>query len=184
MRKIADNMPQSDADKLVLFNLMPWPREEVINTTVRLRGSQFNLRDGRGQPVPYFIRHAREIDPGLIDRQIVHYGNYDPFMEFDIQISQIVPSMGYRTLYIEANQPGNVVTPKVKQREYWKMLSGKLHSMRMVHFVWLIKIVACAMTGCFKLKKVPMMGMNMIIRQQRRVGHYLSECETAIRYYS
>ncbi|MBK1757995.1 MAG: alpha-mannosidase, partial [Escherichia coli] len=28
MRKIADNMPQSDADKLVLFNLMPWPREE------------------------------------------------------------------------------------------------------------------------------------------------------------
>lgn len=69
MRKIADNMPQSDADKLVLFNLMPRPREEVINTTVRLRGSQFNLRDGRGQPVPYFIRHAREIDPGLIDRQ-------------------------------------------------------------------------------------------------------------------
>ena len=68
MRKIADNMPQSDADKLVLFNLMPWPREEVINTTVRLRGSQFNLRDGRGQPVPYFIRHAREIDPGLIER--------------------------------------------------------------------------------------------------------------------
>ncbi|MEK5745043.1 hypothetical protein VXE41_19465, partial [Acinetobacter variabilis] len=66
MRKIADNMPQSDADKLVLFNLMPWPREEVIITTVRLRGSQFNLRDGRGQPVPYFIRHAREIDPGLI----------------------------------------------------------------------------------------------------------------------
>ena len=25
-------------------------------------------------------------------------------MEFDIQINQIVPSMGYRTLYIEANQ--------------------------------------------------------------------------------
>ncbi|EEV9227976.1 alpha-mannosidase [Escherichia coli] len=50
MRKIADNMPQSDADKLVLFNLMPWPREEVINTTVRLRASQFNLRDDRGQP--------------------------------------------------------------------------------------------------------------------------------------
>lgn len=61
MRKIADNMPQSDADKLVLFNLMPG-RVKVINTTVRLRASQFNLRDDRGQPVPYFIRHAREID--------------------------------------------------------------------------------------------------------------------------
>ncbi len=73
MRKIADNMPQSDADKLVLFNLMPWPREEVINTTVRLRASQANLRDDRGQPVPYFIRHAREINPGLINRQIVDF---------------------------------------------------------------------------------------------------------------
>ncbi len=37
------------------------PREEVIDTTVRLRASQFNLRDDRGQPVRYFIRHAREI---------------------------------------------------------------------------------------------------------------------------
>ncbi len=137
MRKIADNMPQSDADKLVLFNLMPWPREEVINTTVRLRGSQFNLRDGRGQPVPYFIRHAREIDPGLIDRQIVHYGNYDPFMEFDIQISQIVPSMGYRTLYIEANQPGNVVTPKSKtegilENAFWQIALNEDGSLRLV----------------------------------------------------
>ncbi|HFT5620174.1 TPA: alpha-mannosidase [Escherichia coli] len=126
MRKIADNMPQSDADKLVLFNLMPWPREEVINTTVRLRASQFNLRDDRGQPVPYFIRHAREIDPGLIDRQIVHYGNYDPFMEFDIQINQIVPSMGYRTLYIEANQPGNVIAAKsdaegILENAFWQI---------------------------------------------------------------
>ncbi len=131
------NMPQSDADKLVLFNLMPWPREEVINTTVRLRGSQFNLRDGRGQPVPYFIRHAREIDPGLIDRQIVHYGNYDPFMEFDIQISQIVPSMGYRTLYIEANQPGNVVTPKSKtegilENAFWQIALNEDGSLRLV----------------------------------------------------
>ena len=137
MRKIADNMPQSDADKLVLFNLMPWPREEVINTTVRLRGSQFNLRDGRGQPVPYFIRHAREIDPGLIDRQIVHYGNYDPFMEFDIQISQIVPSMGYRTLYIEANQLGNVVTPKSKtegilENAFWQIALNEDGSLRLV----------------------------------------------------
>ncbi len=30
MRKIADNMPQSDADKLVLFNLMPWPRKKLL----------------------------------------------------------------------------------------------------------------------------------------------------------
>ena len=111
MRKIVDNMPQSDADKLVMFNLMPWPREEVINTTVRLRASQFRLRDDKGNDIPYFIRSARELDPGLIDRQIVHYGNYEPFMEFDIQVSQILPSMGYRTLFIEPHLAGNVLAP-------------------------------------------------------------------------
>ncbi|MGS2873966.1 mannosylglycerate hydrolase [Enterobacter huaxiensis] len=111
MRKIVDNMPQSDADKLVMFNLMPWPREEVINTTVRLRASQFRLRDDKGNDIPYFIRRARELDPGLIDRQIVHYGNYEPFMEFDIQVSQILPSMGYRTLLIEPHVAGNVLAP-------------------------------------------------------------------------
>ncbi|UNC51065.1 mannosylglycerate hydrolase [Enterobacter huaxiensis] len=111
MRKIVDNMPQSDADKLVMFNLMPWPREEVINTTVCLRASQFRLRDDKGNDIPYFIRSARELDPGLIDRQIVHYGNYEPFMEFDIQVSQILPSMGYRTLFIEPHLAGNVLAP-------------------------------------------------------------------------
>lgn len=111
LRKITDNMAQSDEDKLVMFNLMPWPREEVINTTLRLRGSQFRLLDGKGNEIPYFIRSRREIDPGLIDRQIVHYGNYEPFMEFDIQLSQILPSMGYRTLYIEPHVAGCQAAP-------------------------------------------------------------------------
>jgi len=111
MRKIVDNMPESDADKLVMFNLMPWPREEVINTTLRLRASRFRLVDDKGNEIPYFIRGARELDPGLIDRQIVHYGNYEPFMAFDIQVSQILPSMGYRTLFIEPHVAGNVLAP-------------------------------------------------------------------------
>lgn len=111
LRKITDNMAQSDEDKLVMFNLMPWPREEVINTTLRLRGSQFRLLDGKGNEIPYFIRSRREIDPGLIDRQIVHYGNYEPFMEFDIQLSQILPSMGYRTLYTEPHVAGCQAAP-------------------------------------------------------------------------
>ena len=100
MRKIVDNMAQSDGDKLTLFNLMPWPRDEVVNTTIRLRASQFCLLDGEGQQVPYFIRDKREIDPGLVDRQIVHYGNYEPFMEYDIQLRQVLPSMGWLTLQV------------------------------------------------------------------------------------
>ncbi|POT58114.1 alpha-mannosidase [Citrobacter amalonaticus] len=126
LRKVVDNMPHSDSDKLVLFNLMPWPREEVINTTIRLRASQFCLRDDRGHSIPFCIREAREIDPGLIDRQIVHYGNYEPFMEFDIQLHQIVPSMGYRTLYIEPGEAGEripVNTSPSRQLEnaFWQI---------------------------------------------------------------
>ncbi|XPE46615.1 hypothetical protein ACNKHO_03740 [Shigella flexneri] len=61
LRKIVDNMPQSAQDKLVMFNPMPWPREEVINTTIRLRAGQF--RSWRiGASIPYFIRKAREMD--------------------------------------------------------------------------------------------------------------------------
>ena len=126
MRKIVDNMPQSDADKLVMFNLMPWPREEVMNTTIRLRASQFRLLDDKGNVIPYFIRSARELDPGLIDRQIVHYGNYEPFMEFDIQLSQILPSMGYRTMFIEPNVAGKVLsagenTESLLENAFWQI---------------------------------------------------------------
>lgn len=136
MRKIADNMPQSDADKLVLFNLMPWPREEVINTTVRLRASQFNLRDDRGQPVPYFIRHAREIDPGLIDRQIVHYGNYDPPLWSLICRSTRLSLLWAIARFISEESAWQRNCGKVTLKGYWKMLSGKLRSMRMVLCNW------------------------------------------------
>jgi mannosylglycerate hydrolase len=56
------------------------------------------------------------IDPGKIDRQIVHYGNYDPFIEYDIQIRRAVPAMGYTTLHIEANAKGNNIV--AEQKDY------------------------------------------------------------------
>ena len=97
-----------------------------MNTTIRLRASQFRLLDDKGNEIPYFIRSARELDPGLIDRQIVHYGNYEPFMEFDIQLSQILPSMGYRTLFIEPNVAGKVVSPVINtesllENAFWQI---------------------------------------------------------------
>ncbi|WP_127959234.1 mannosylglycerate hydrolase [Serratia microhaemolytica] len=134
LRKIVDNMPvqhsnNSDqaADKLALFNLLPYEREEVINTTIRARTSQFALTDQQGQPVAYFIRSKREIDPGLVDRQIVHYGNYDPFMEYDIQLLQHLPAMGYSTLHIHANQPGLLSPPAAQspdllENQYYRIV--------------------------------------------------------------
>jgi len=110
MRKIVDNMAQSEGDKLTLFNLMPWPRDEVVNTTLRLRASRFRLVDSDGQEVAYFIRASREIDPGLVDRQIVHYGNYEPFMEYDIQLRQVLPAMGWLTLHVLPGEEGQQVS--------------------------------------------------------------------------
>ncbi|CCJ91669.1 Alpha-mannosidase [Cronobacter turicensis 564] len=106
MRKIVDSMLACDGDKLTLFNLMPCPRHEVINTTVRLRGQRFALWDEQGAPVAYFIRAARALDPGLVDRQLVHYGHDEPFMEYDIQLVQPLPAMGYATLRLEPGVAG------------------------------------------------------------------------------
>ncbi|WP_310607228.1 mannosylglycerate hydrolase [Buttiauxella brennerae] len=135
MRKIVDNMPATAADKLTFFNMMPYPREEVINTTIRIRASQFSLKDEQGNEVEYFIRKAREIDPGLVDRQIVHYGNYEPFMEYDIQLNQVLPAMGYCTLFVEGQKPGQQRTvPQASEtlleNNFWRInvnQNGTLH---------------------------------------------------------
>ncbi len=55
-----------------------------------------------------------KIDPGKIDRQIVHYGNYDPFMEFDIQIKVKVPAMGFTTFHVQANEKGALTAAQQK----------------------------------------------------------------------
>nr|WP_319554349.1 mannosylglycerate hydrolase [uncultured Vibrio sp.] len=116
-RKIVDHMPTREGcDKLVLFNLSPYAREEVVNTTITIRAEEFNIFDENGTAVEYFVQDQRIIDPGKIDRQIVHYGNYDPFIEYDIQIKHLVPAMGFTTLHIKANEKG---TKKVaEQKEF------------------------------------------------------------------
>ncbi|WCE32208.1 mannosylglycerate hydrolase [Vibrio sp. SCSIO 43137] len=116
-RKIVDHMPaREDCDKLALFNLSPYQREEVINTTITIRAEQFNIFDDNGNPVEYFIQDQRIIDPGKIDRQIVHYGNYDPFIEYDIQLNYAVPAMGFTTLHIQVNEKGRLKF--AEQKEY------------------------------------------------------------------
>lgn len=111
LRKIVDNLHPDGhgADRLALFNFSLHPRQETVNTTLRLRASSFTLTDGQGSSVPYFICAEWEIDPGLVDRQIVHYGNYQPFMEYDIQLCATLPAMGYVVLNITADQPGQIL---------------------------------------------------------------------------
>ncbi|GLO62892.1 alpha-mannosidase [Vibrio sp. MACH09] len=125
-RKIVDHMPEKEGcDKLALFNLLPYEREDVVNTTITIRAQQFSIYDQNGNAVDYFINDKRQIDPGKVDRQIVHYGNYDPFMEFDIQLNITVPAMGYTTLHIEANEQGTLKVPTQKngvlQNDYYRV---------------------------------------------------------------
>ncbi|MCG7584999.1 mannosylglycerate hydrolase [Photobacterium sp. OFAV2-7] len=115
-RKIVDHMPAKEGcDKLAFFNLSPYAREEVVNTTIRIRAQEFSISDENGNPVEYYICDQREIDPGQVDRQIVHYGNYDPFMEFDIQLAVAVPAMGFTTLHIQGKEAGNKVVAEHKE---------------------------------------------------------------------
>ncbi|MEZ9067442.1 mannosylglycerate hydrolase [Vibrio atlanticus] len=125
-RKIVDHMPEREGcDKLAMFNLSPYEREEVINTTITIRAQEFSIFDENENPVEYFIQDKRQIDPGKVDRQIVHYGNYDPFMEFDIQIKRTVPAMGFTTLHIQGNEKGAVKVAEQKdyllENEYYRI---------------------------------------------------------------
>ncbi|MCC4862698.1 mannosylglycerate hydrolase [Vibrio splendidus] len=125
-RKIVDHMPDREGyDKLAMFNLSPYEREEVVNTTITIRAQEFSIFDENENPVEYFTQDKRQIDPGKVDRQIVHYGNYDPFMEFDIQIKRTVPAMGFTTLHIQGNEKGAVKVAEQKdyllENEYYRI---------------------------------------------------------------
>ncbi|MBM6715347.1 mannosylglycerate hydrolase [Gemmiger formicilis] len=101
-RKIVDAMDMEHGlDKFTAFNTLPYPRSGVVTGSVITRMKQFALRDEDGREHPYEIRHSEVVDAGLIDRQIVHYGNYAPFVRYDIAMEADLPSMGYRTWFVQ-----------------------------------------------------------------------------------
>lgn len=106
-RKIVEGSPDKEnLDKLGLFNFLPYQERRVIKTIVTTRMKGFELQDCHGNKIEYRLRSVNELDPGLIDRQIVHYGNYEPFYEYEIEFIHDLPAMGYEILFIkEAARP-------------------------------------------------------------------------------
>lgn len=101
-RKIVDSMDTTNEnDRITLFNLLPYERTEVITTSVMTKLKSFKLVDDESNEIDYEIIESKVTDPGLIDRQIVHYGNYDPFIEYTIQLKETIPSMGYKTYFVK-----------------------------------------------------------------------------------
>ena len=144
----------------------------MINTTIRLRASQFRLLDDRGMK-SLTACAAREIDPGLIDRQIVHYGNYDPFMEFDIQLNQILPSMGYRTLYIEPHVAGKLLAPETTseallENAFWEITLNDDGTLRLLD-----KASGLIYDRALEKKRARMMAMSTTTRLHGKSGDSL-----------
>ncbi|MGL6058200.1 MAG: alpha-mannosidase, partial [Culicoidibacterales bacterium] len=105
MRKIVDSIETCvEADRLACFNLLPQERTSVVTTKVISKNKQFILQDENGVQQAFEVLAAQEIDPGLIDRQIVHYGNYEPFIEYTLQLVVTVPAMGYKTYFVVSSE--------------------------------------------------------------------------------
>ena len=123
-RKIVDAIPEDiTLDKLVAFNLVPYERTTVIEGDIITKMKNFELVDKEGKTYEYEILSTEVVDAGLIDRQIVHYGDYDPFVKYSIALEDTLPSMGYKSFMIreiegevKVEQKGNVV-----ENEFYKV---------------------------------------------------------------
>lgn len=112
-RKIADSISCDIAlDKVVVYNLLPEVRKRVVKTSIITKMSNFDLVNELNESIRFEVTHQEEIDPGLIDRQIVHYGNYEPFIKYDIEFVVETPSMGYTTLLVVPSKNSKVKTKK------------------------------------------------------------------------
>ncbi|MRY42778.1 alpha-mannosidase, partial [Parabacteroides distasonis] len=101
-RKIVDAMSKDiTLDKLTAFNLLPYEREEVIRGEIITKFKGFKLIDENKTEKEFEILNKEIVDAGLIDRQIVHYGNYDPFVKYTVEFKDTLPSMGYKTYLIQ-----------------------------------------------------------------------------------
>ncbi|MFI3168320.1 MAG: mannosylglycerate hydrolase [Faecalibacterium sp.] len=108
-RKITDAIPCDKAlDKLVAFNCLPTPRTGIVEGELITKMKNFTLTDAEGHVIPFDVQHAEEVDAGLIDRQIVHYGDYDPFVKYQISFYDTIPAMGYKA-YLIQNAEGQLV---------------------------------------------------------------------------
>jgi mannosylglycerate hydrolase len=127
-RKIVDSMSTDDTlDKFTVFNTLPYPRKEVVTGEIITKMKCFSLVDDNGCTIPFEVMKAEIVDAGLIDRQIVHYGNYDPFMKYTIALEDTIPAMGYKTYLVKENtgllhaHSSDLVSDNILENSYYKI---------------------------------------------------------------
>ncbi len=86
------------ADRIGFFNMSTVPGTRTVRAEVLTNGNAFELVDEKGCVVPYEVIETHEVDPGLVDRQIVAAGHYDPFLATTVEFERDLPSVGYEVL--------------------------------------------------------------------------------------
>jgi mannosylglycerate hydrolase len=133
-RKIVDAMRcEQNGDRLTVFNLLPYEREEVVTATVTTKWKTFQLVDENNEALDFDVIHREIVDPGLIDRQIVHYGNYEPFIRYTVQFRDRLPAMGYKTyIVVEEGQElaDSTVSVQEIETEYYTIAVNENGTLR------------------------------------------------------
>ncbi len=102
MRSIVDAMDcRESLDKLTVFNLLPYERRGVVRGQVVTKMKAFALVKPDGTVMEFEVLEQQEVDAGLIDRQIVHYGDYEPFVKYTLEFCDVLPAMGYETYFVK-----------------------------------------------------------------------------------
>ncbi|MFI3324786.1 MAG: mannosylglycerate hydrolase [Clostridia bacterium] len=119
-RKITDAISTDKSlDKLTVFNLLPYNRNSVITAEIITKMKKFDLITADESKTEYEVLEKEIVDAGLIDRQIVHYGDYDPFIRYKILFPDIIPSIGFKTYLIKegSDKPVNISIKKTNELE-------------------------------------------------------------------
>lgn len=97
-RYLTDAADVAHEGRLGLFNMSCAPGERLVTADVLTRGGRFELLDEKSNPIDYDVIGVRDMNPGLVDRQIVAAGHYEPFCCTTIQLRRAVPTVGYEVL--------------------------------------------------------------------------------------
>lgn len=127
-RKLVDAMSTEEAlDKLAVFNTLPYERDGVVIGEVITKWKHFSLTDETGASPAFEVLHSEIIDAGLIDRQIVHYGDYDPFVKYTVAVRDTFPAMGYKAYLIRETEAwpqtaeGEVSSENCLENEFYRI---------------------------------------------------------------
>lgn len=131
-RRIADAMDcEISLDKLTVFNLLPYERTGVITGEIITRMKNFVLTDENNNETVFEILKQEVVDAGLIDRQIVHYGNYDPFVRYEVAFRDTVPAMGYQTYFIKEHEG---TAAEAEEAEFTKILENSFYKITVLPY--------------------------------------------------